>query len=59
MGMVDCGATASAGPEAVVRGLISSILTQDKAAQIGPSLAPVFQVWEWPLGQGSLQGELE
>ena len=34
MGMVDCGATASAGPEAVVRGLISSILTQDKAAQI-------------------------
>ncbi|CAE7206830.1 unnamed protein product [Symbiodinium sp. CCMP2592] len=29
-GMIDCGATASAAPEAVVRGLISAVLTQDK-----------------------------
>ena len=33
-GMIDCGATASAAPEAVVRGLISAVLTQDKGAKI-------------------------
>ena len=33
-GMIDCGATASAAPEAVVKGLISAVLTQDKGAKI-------------------------
>ncbi|CAE7863759.1 unnamed protein product [Symbiodinium necroappetens] len=33
-GMIDCGATASAAPEAVVRGLISAVLTQDRGAKI-------------------------
>ena len=32
--MIDCGATASAAPVAVVRGLISAALTQDKGAKI-------------------------
>ena len=34
VGMIDCGATASAAPEAVVKGLIASLLTQDKGAKI-------------------------
>ena len=34
LGMVDCGATASAAPDAVVKGLISSILECDKGARI-------------------------
>ena len=34
VGMLDCGATASAAPEAIVRSLISAVLTQDKGAKI-------------------------
>ena len=34
VGMLDCGATASAAPEAVVRALIASVLTQDRSAKI-------------------------
>ena len=34
MGMLDSGATASAAPEAVIQGLISSILEQDRSAKI-------------------------
>ena len=33
-GMIDCRATASAAPEAVVKGLISAVLTQEKGAKI-------------------------
>ena len=33
-GMVDCGATASAAPEAVVKGLIASILEKDSGARV-------------------------
>ena len=33
-GMLDCGATASAAPEAVVQDLIAAVLTQDKGAKI-------------------------
>lgn len=32
--MIDCGATASAGPEELVKGLIRTVLTQDKGAAI-------------------------
>ena len=32
--MIDCGASKSAAPVAVVRGLISAALTQDKGAKI-------------------------
>ncbi|CAE7581414.1 Smyd3, partial [Symbiodinium sp. CCMP2456] len=44
-GMIDSGATASAAPEAVVKGLISSILTQDKGAKIefDQSARPYFR----------------
>ena len=34
LGMLDCGATASAAPEAVVKGLISSVLSIDRGARI-------------------------
>ncbi|CAE7252767.1 unnamed protein product [Symbiodinium sp. CCMP2592] len=34
VGMIDCGATASAAPEAVVKGLIGAVLAQDRSAQI-------------------------
>ncbi|CAE7893849.1 unnamed protein product, partial [Symbiodinium necroappetens] len=34
LGMVDCGATASAAPEAVVKGLIASILEKDRGARV-------------------------
>ncbi|CAE7510524.1 unnamed protein product [Symbiodinium sp. CCMP2592] len=34
VGMIDCGATASAAPEAVVKGLINAVLAQDRSAQI-------------------------
>ena len=45
LGMIDSGATASAAPEAVVKGLISSILTQDKGAKIefDQSARPYFR----------------
>ena len=33
-GMIDCGATASAAPEAVVKGLIASILEKDHGARV-------------------------
>ena len=33
-GMIDCGATASAAPEAVVKGLIASILEKDYGARV-------------------------
>ncbi|CAE7329699.1 GIP, partial [Symbiodinium microadriaticum] len=34
VGMLDCGATASAAPEAVVQGLITAVLAVDKGARI-------------------------
>ncbi|CAE7822031.1 unnamed protein product, partial [Symbiodinium sp. CCMP2456] len=34
LGMIDCGATASAAPEAVVKGLISAILEKDSGARV-------------------------
>ena len=34
VGMLDCGATASAAPEAVVQGLITAVLAADKGARI-------------------------
>ncbi|CAE7561074.1 unnamed protein product [Symbiodinium sp. CCMP2592] len=45
LGMIDSGATASAAPEAVVKGLISAILTQDKGAKIefDQSARPYFR----------------
>ena len=44
-GMIDCGATASAAPEAVVQGLISAILEKDKEARIDidQSARPYFR----------------
>ena len=43
-GMLDCGATASAGPDVAVRGLIQAALSQDKAAiiEIDKSTRPYF-----------------
>ena len=43
--MLDCGATASAAPEAVVRGLISSVLAQDRSTtvEIDQSSRPYFR----------------
>ncbi|CAE7743119.1 unnamed protein product, partial [Symbiodinium sp. KB8] len=45
VGMLDCGATASAAPEAVVQGLISAILSKDKTARIelDQSARPYFR----------------
>ena len=34
VGMLDCGATASAAPEAVVQGLISAVLSVDRGARV-------------------------
>ena len=34
VGMLDCGATASAAPKAIVRSLISAVFTHDKGAKI-------------------------
>ena len=44
-GMIDCGATASAAPEAVVKGLIDAVLTRDKSAKIefDQSARPYFR----------------
>ncbi len=44
-GMLDCGATASAAPEAVVQGLIGSVLAKDKSAKIefDQSARPYFR----------------
>ena len=44
-GMLDCGATASAGPDVAVRGLIQAVLSQDKAAiiEIDKSARPYFR----------------
>ena len=33
-GMLECGATASAAPEAVVRGLISAVLAKDRSTTV-------------------------
>ena len=45
LGMLDSGATASAAPEAVIQGLISSILEQDRSAKIevDPTSRPYFR----------------
>ena len=45
LGMIDSGATASAAAEAVVKGLISAVLTQDRAAKIefDQSAQPYFR----------------
>ncbi|CAE7241764.1 Smyd3 [Symbiodinium sp. CCMP2592] len=45
IGMLDSGATASAAPEMVIRGLISSILTMDKSATVDfdASARPYFR----------------
>ncbi|CAE7645969.1 unnamed protein product [Symbiodinium sp. KB8] len=45
VGMIDCGATASAAPEAVVKGLINAVLAQDRSAQIemDQALRPYFR----------------
>ncbi|OLP94250.1 Copia protein [Symbiodinium microadriaticum] len=45
VGMLDCGATASAAPEAVVQGLISAVLSKDKTARIelDQSARPYFR----------------
>ena len=45
IGMLDCGATASAAPEAVVQGLITAVLAQDKGARIelDQSARPYFR----------------
>ena len=45
LGMLDSGATASAAPELVIRGLISSILTMDKNASVNfdASARPYFR----------------
>ena len=44
-GVLDCGATASAAPEAVARGLISSVLAQDRSTtvEIDQSARPYFR----------------
>ena len=44
-GMIDCGATASAAPEAVVKSLIDTVLTHDKGAiiELDQSARPYFR----------------
>ena len=44
-GMLDCGATASAGPEASVQRLIEAVLRQDKSATVtvDPNQRPYFR----------------
>ena len=52
-GMLDCGATASAAPDASVQGLIKAILQQDKGARIDvqPYMRPHFRFGNGKWGQ--------
>ena len=56
--LLDCGATASAGPEASVQGLIHSILAVDKGATVHcvhcAIQAALLQIWEWQMGSSQL-----
>lgn len=50
--LIDCGATASAGPEESVKGLISSILAVDKGASVSIAyMRPFFRFGNGKWGQ--------
>ena len=63
-GMLDCGATASAGPEASVQRLIEAVLRQDKSATVtvDPNQRPYFRYGSGRWGRAqyrvTLQSEL-
>ena len=56
-GVVDCGATASAGPEEAVKGLIQSIVAQDHCTvvEIDQSACPYFRYGNGRWGQALYQ----
>ena len=56
--LLDCGATASAGPEDFVKSLIGAIVAADiqTSVLISKYMRPFFQVWEWMLESSKLQG---
>ena len=60
LGMVDCGATASAAPEAVVKGLIASILEKDHGARvdIDQSARPYFRFGDGRWGRALYRVQL-
>ncbi|CAE7802513.1 GIP, partial [Symbiodinium necroappetens] len=47
-GLLDCGATASAAPEAIVQSLISAVLSQDKNARIELDQSASFSLYTLP-----------
>ena len=52
-GLLDCGATASAGPQVAIEGLISAVMAKDHQTQVEIQVrAPEFEVWQRSLGTG-------
>ena len=60
-GMLDCGATASAGPEVAVRSLIKAVVAQDNATvvQIDQSARPYFRYGNGKWGRALFQVTLQ
>ena len=57
-GMLDCGATASAGPEASVQRLIEAVLRQDKSATVTvDQSASILSLREWSVGSSTVSGD--
>jgi len=57
--LIDCGATASAGPEESVKGLISSILAVDKGASVSIAyMRPFFRFGNGKWGQANYKGTI-
>lgn len=60
LGLLDCGATASAGPETSVQKLISSVLAQDSGATvtIAKYMRPYFRFGNGWWGQASFRASI-
>ena len=60
-GLLDCGATASAAPEAIVQSLISAVLSQDKNARIelDQSARPYFRFGNGKWGRAECKVTLQ
>ena len=58
LGLLDCGATASAGPETSVQKLINSVLAQDRGAAvtIAKYMRPYFRFGNGCWGQANFRG---
>ena len=61
LGMLDCGATCSAGPEASIKNLLSAIMAQDRQAQItiDSKKRPKFRFGSGSWGQALYQISIE